>query len=326
MYINRIFELSMVLDSEQFQEVFEPIQDIYWDENREEYFDQSLEEKGILVIYRNSQYKKKIRLIVNPAIVEENTKNIEKFIHKLEKRISGYFHSAYGLNDFTVSKMQLTSDIDVGNPESTLAYLKALHRVGKVKGFSPTEYDSFDDDISFCLEGNSNGIDFLVYDLRSSAISQSENAEMKPKQFKSMIENTKGILRVEVRLTKAKAIRAYTDEYLASDQIAERSGQCPDIFMDTFARIIPYGDFYKKGRAAEIIREEVKNSVMRRKMLHLLALIPEKRSLLLAQKASNCRQNDEVMMAFAKINLSPVTLSKRFDGKHLKNLYTYLEI
>ena len=75
--------------------------------------------------------------------------------------------------------------------------------------------------------------------------------------------------------------------------------------------------------AVEIVRSEVKDSTMRRKMLRLLTLIPEKRSLHLAQKAANCRDIDKVMEAFARIDLSPVTISKRHEAKHLENLYSF---
>ncbi len=34
--------------------------------------------------------------------------------------------------------------------------------------------------------------------------------------------------------------------------------------MDTFARIISFGDFYKKNKADEIVRKEVSDSIMRR--------------------------------------------------------------
>jgi len=96
------------------------------------------------------------------------------------------------------------------------------------------------------------------------------------------------------------------------------------IFLDTFARIVPFGNFYKKGTATEIIRKEIKDTIMRRRMLRLLALIPEKKSLYLAQKAMNCRNIEKVMDAFAKIDLSPVTISKRHDVKHMENLYSFL--
>lgn len=60
-------------------------------------------------------------------------------------------------------------------------------------------------------------------------------------------------------------------------------------------------------------------------MLYLIDLIPEKRSLWLAQKALQYRKIDEVMDAFAKIGLSPVTISKREQGQCFRSLYHFLE-
>lgn len=44
--------------------------------------------------------------------------------------------------------------------------------------------------------------------------------------------------------------------------------------------------------------------------MQLLALVPEKKSLYLAQRAINCRNMERVMDSFAKISVSPVTISK----------------
>lgn len=143
---------------------------------------------------------------------------------------------------------------------------------------------------------------------------------------KAMVKKTKGILRAEVRLTKPKAVRAYTDEVDVSGQIAELSEKNQSVFLDVFANIIPFGNYYKKGEAAGLIRSEVKDCTLRRRMLSLLALIPEKKSLYLAQKAMNCRNIEKVMEEFAKINLSPVTISKRQNTKFLENIYKYIKL
>ena len=74
----------------------------------------------------------------------------------------------------------------------------------------------------------------------------------------------------------------------------------------------------------EIIKREVADRTIRRRMLRLVELIPEKKSLLLAQKALDYRRIDEVMELFETIDLSPVTISKRHDVKKLDNLYNYL--
>ena len=322
MNLNQILELSAVLDNEHFQKVFDSAykRNGYMDENGEEYIDYSLSGKGITVIYRDSQYKKKIRLIVNTYLLMDDVSDTDKLIRKLDKRITEYFNSKYQMDDFVLSGMNLVADIDVSTRANALAYLKVIQRIGRVKGFSPASYECFDGNASFCLSGNSNGIEFLLYDLEMAFMRQLKNWDADWKKLKPI----KGVLRAEVRLMKPKAVRAYTDADDVSGQITDLLKDCENIFMDTFTQIIPFGDFYKKDKAAEIIRREITDSIMRRRMLRLLALIPEKKSLHLAGKAMNCRNVEKVMDAFAKINLSPVTISKRHDVKYLECLYAYL--
>lgn len=327
MHLNLIFELSIVLNSEKFHNILSLAnsRDHYLVGNEDECIDQFLAAKGLTVIYRDSQYKKKVKLIVNSGtVVKSDMPDSEKLIEKLEKRIAEYFNFKYRLDDFALSGMILSTDIDVGNHENVSAYLKVLQRIGKVKGFSPVNYDCFDDGTSFCLDGNSNGIGFMIYDLKSMITGQMEKAGANQKKIKNVKEDVEGILRAEVRLTKPKAIRMHTNELDVPEQITDLSEKCKDVFFDIFARVIPFGDYYKKDRAEEIVRAQVTDRVVRRKMIRLLALIPEKKSLYLAQKAMNCRNIEKVMDAFAKINVSPVSISKRHDVKCLKNLYSYI--
>ena len=322
MILNQAFELSMILDTDHFRRLFNA-KTSYLKELGDEYLDPSLAEKGITIIYRASKYKKKVRVLVNAGMVVDDPSDTDKLLHKLGKRISEYFDHKYKLDDFTLSGVTLTLDIAIGSREKVSDYLKVLQRIGKVKGFSPVNYDCFDDKASFCLSGNSNDTDFLLYDLEEAVVGQLWNADAGRKQLQAASMQTKGILRAEVKLTKPKAIRAYTNAEDTTGQILELSKKCQDVFLDTFTRIVPFGDFYKKDKAAEIIWKEVKDAIMRRRMLRLLALIPEKKSLHLAQKALNCRDVEKVMEAFAKIHLSPVTISKRHDAKHLDNIYSF---
>lgn len=327
MRINQIFELSMTLDNEKFQKVLSRAYSKadYLDKDGKEYIDPSLESKGIIFTYRDSQYKKKIKLIVNARLILDCAKpDPDKIARKLEKRIGEYFDYRYQIEDFALSGMILSADIDVHNRENVLAYLKVFQRIGKVKGFSPLDYDCFDDIDNFCLEGNSNGIEFLLYNMEDYAARRYKDAGTERKKLKRMIKETEGILRAEVRLTKPKAIRDYTDAVEVKEQIEELSEKCQDVFLDSFTRIIPYGDSYKKNKAVEIIRSEIEDSILRRKMLRLVALIPEKKSLYLAQKAMNCRNIEKLMDEFAKINVSPVTISKRQKVKYLNNIYEYM--
>ena len=176
------------------------------------------------------------------------------------------------------------------------------------------------------MDGNSNGIEFMIYDLEGLYRKQFREGDIGRKRFKELLKESDGVLRSEVRLAKTKAVRAYAGEEDIFRQIINLSEKCQDIFLETFVRIIPFGDFYKKGKAEEIIWREIKDARLRRRMLRLVELIPEKKSLYLAQKVMECRNMEKVVEAFAKINLSPVAISKRQDTKWLKNIYDYLQI
>ena len=327
-----IFELTLAPETENFNKLFNRVYEKSKGEyqtysDNDNYVDDALAAKGITVVYHDNSYKKKIKLLVNPNWIRGDDKsdsnNISKSLRKLEARVNDYFDSKYGLNDFKLSKMGIVVDVDVHEREKVTAYLKIIKKVGRVKGFSPSKDRRLDNDMSFCLEGNSNGIEFMIYDLEKLAIDQQMETDSKPKKLKSIVERTMGILRVEVWLA-SKAIRGFTDETVASRQMVDLLENNEKILLDTFLRIIPFGDFYKKNRAVEIIQKKVTDRRLRRKMLRLLVLVPEKKSLLLAQKALNCRRINDVMDMFSSIEMSPVTISKRHDIKKLKNFYKYL--
>ena len=265
MYINQIFELSTVLDNERFQKVLNRAYNRteYMDENEGEYVDHSLSPKGITVVYRDSQYKKKVKLIAaSRLIIDGKIFNTDRLIRKLCKCINEYFDFKYRLNDFVLSGAILTTDINVQNHENVSAYLKVLERISKVKGYSPVDYDCFEEVDSFCLEGNSNNIVFWLYDLEGLLESQLKSKEMKQKKMKSIIRESENILRAEVRLTKPKAIRSYTNADDVFNQIAELAEKRQEIFLDVFANIIQFGDYYKKGEAEELIRSGVKDCTL----------------------------------------------------------------
>ena len=327
MFVNPVFELSMVLSSDKFHRLLSKMSDRTdcLEESDEGYIDRLLAVSGIVVKYRSSQYKKKVKLIVNPHIMfGDDDFDPEKFVKKLSKRIDEYFCRQYSLRDFKLSKVVLTADIDVHSRENVSAYIKVFQRIGKVKGFSPVSYDCFGKETSFCLEGNSNGVEFLTYNLEKTLLGQMEIKNSGKKRINSMLEITKGVLRAEVRLTTPKAIISYTNIADVTEQIIVIANKSGDIFFEVFAQIVPFGDFYKKDKAVDVIRNNVCNLVLRRKMLRLVALIPEKKSLWLAQREMECRDMDTVMEEFAKIGVSPVTISKRHDVKCLNNLYSYI--
>lgn len=69
MFLNQMFELSMEMEKKEFQKVLRNQYNIPSnEENEEEYIDQSFTSDGITVVFRNSQYKKKVRIIANSRL------------------------------------------------------------------------------------------------------------------------------------------------------------------------------------------------------------------------------------------------------------------
>ena len=329
-YSIHTMEIKLNVDTEKFGKLLEKAfynakgkNRVFPDKDRNDiYHDTALTDEGIKIRYHDDKYKKNIRLIVNPTEVlggddviklwKPNEDNISKFLHKLEKHIKNYFNSKYELNDFELSRIDFTVNIDVGSRERVADYIRVLHNVGKVKCFD-AKYEKNDKRInkehSFDLVGNSNGVEFTAYN----------------KEAASGRKDAKGLLRVEVRLTKPRAIRGLTEETATSNRIADYSLRSREIFLAVFSQVVPVGDYYKKAKAEKIVMANVKRKNLKLKMLRLITLIPEKKSLLNAQKELNARNLDEIMCEFAMLNLSPVTISKRHKIKRLEGLISYLE-
>ena len=320
-------ELTMEADKDTFYRWRDiaKYKDSYSDKKNKDY---ELISEGLTVWYHKTEFKTKIKLLVNPSRVlglddlvrlwKPSHKNIVEFLIKLDDHIDSYFDAEYGINDFKLTRIDITKDARL-DEDKVSAYIKVMHNIRKVKGFSPKDWSHFEDynqNYSFDLEGNSNGIEFTAYDKAAALRNQNENKER--------IEKAKGVLRLEVKLTTQKAIRNYTDEEKTADRIGELCERSREIFLETFFRVVPFGDFYKKDKVVKIIQENVTDKHLKRKMLSLVELIHKKKSLHLAQKELNDRNIDRIMDEFGRQNVSPVTLSKRHDVKHLKSLYTFI--
>ena len=327
MKINATLELSAVFDSEKFWSIIERSYrgDDVFEEADGDCVDRCLEDKGLLVMYRNRQYKKSIKVIARTKMIADGEpQNIEKLLRKLRKRISLYFGPDLCLEDFVVSEVSLSTDIDVRDRVNVQGYLKVMKKMGKVKGFAVVDHEGIDGKYYYSVEGNSRSIDFVIFDLESIMKQHFDTTDLDKRYSNEMLRECRGILRAEVRLKKPREILAYTNEVETADQIAALIKNDSEIFMDIFAQIVPFGNFYRQDKALEVIRKEVQDSALRRRMARLLILVSQKKSLRLAQKEMNCRNVEMVMEAFAQINLAPVALSKRHSAKFLGNLYDFL--
>lgn len=74
MILNLIFELSMTVDTDRFQETLSIVcnKSNQVREVEDGYIDLSMTSMGITVIYRDSRYKKKVRILVNTSLIVDD--------------------------------------------------------------------------------------------------------------------------------------------------------------------------------------------------------------------------------------------------------------
>lgn len=326
MFMNQIFELSMRMGGNRFKEIFSKAEIHEWDEEKQVYIDCSFVDEGISVNYFDYQYKKKVTLTYNLQWKRVNkSTDVDKIVRDLNKFIKEYFGKKYSLQDFKLSAVVLVTDIKMEQKHLVGEYLKVFRRIGKVKNYKVTEVSHLEKSQYFCLSGKCNGIQFMVYNLETVVKEHLGKLHGDEKKIKDTIKDAKDVLRLEVKLGRSKAVNSYTEATATTEVMKELLLERQNIWMMVLKQIVPYGNFYKKDKTMEILHNEVQDKVLRRKMMRLVTLIPEKKSLHLAQKSMSCKRDmDQIMDEFTRINLSPVTLSKRQDVKFLENLYKRL--
>jgi len=135
MFTTQIYELTKILDNKEFKKVIESVSSKtgFVCNQIDEYIDDSLGDKGILVIFRDSVYKKKIKVVINAAILCDFKEfSSDVLLKKISKKIKKYFNGKYQLDDFTLHKTILVKDIDVRSKKYVSAYLKILHKINFV--------------------------------------------------------------------------------------------------------------------------------------------------------------------------------------------------
>ena len=208
-YSPHTFEITLNLDTDKFKKLLDKRYGKAKGSNQlyhknDKYYDHALTDHGIKIFYDDSIYKKKIKFVVNPTrmlggndikkLWKPNEDNISKLLRKLKRHIEDYFDSKYKLNDFKLTRIDFTVNIDVGDRKNVSAYIKILHNIGKVKGFAPKynkNDERIDPDLSFDLEGNSNGVEFTAYD-KEAEVKQNgkELTQFKQEEAKGMYKHS----------------------------------------------------------------------------------------------------------------------------------------
>ena len=294
--------LSTVLNADTFSSLTDALS-IPADAGRE-YIDDTKRHKGMTVVYHAGHYKKKVSVLFDLPTLLPYARTFESLPKKVHKRLRKYFGNQLGQLRFLFSSASIAVNLDLGSHDTVADYLTVLRRIGRVKGYTLKSDCGIGGTPSYLnWVGNSNAAALCLYGSRTT---QGEAG---------------GILRAEVQLRKSKAVCRNTKTTDPEKQIIEVAEKAEKIFLRVFAAVIPYGAFLKQRDAVRLIQAKVSDVRLREKMWRLVALIPTKKSLFGALKAAGCRNTHGLLDAFADIDLSPITISKRHHCPQLANIY-----
>lgn len=305
MNCNLTYELSIVPNPDTFERLLNTANVCECDEAEDKYIDMSFADKDMLVSFSDSGYKKQIRIVFVFAYDTSEEPEAEQIVLKMRKRIRKYFDETLDMNDFTLTRLIMSDGLEIKGGERPDDYLTVLRRIGNVKGFTMHAKRVGKRITGLHWYGNSNATDILADSVKGKS-------------------NAGDVLRLEVQLQKNQAIREYTKEEETTAQILQTLSNTEAMFVTLLSGVIPFGRFLKKADAIKRVRDQVLNDTLRQKMVRILELIPEKKSLKSAMKASGYRNLKDIILTFARIDLSPVTISKRMSVRKMENLYMYL--
>ena len=269
---------------------------------------------GIRANERDNKNWKTLHLIITPCKIlggnklslwKPDEQSIAKLLKKLRNGISEYYNDDIELDDFELTGLHLTRDCNVNSEKKVVAYIQILKNIGKISGFNMKYEKPYE--TSHDLK-SSSGIEFTGYG----------------KYADCELDEAKGLLRIEVKLVKKKAINNYTNETELSAQLMDLYKKRKKIFNETFEKIVPPGKHCTMKQAEKLIKKKVSKKSQQLKMMNFLKL-SKKMTLHEAKKELKDKNFFRIIEKFIEINLSPVTIRKRYGISELKSLYDYLE-
>ena len=160
-------------------------------------------------------------------------------------------------------------------------------------------------------------------------LERKSNQERRGITDKKELEESKGILRIEVQLKskKIKDIKKKIPRIREGRTLADfaRFDIAIPVIVETLKNIAGQADYLSYSKALERINQELNRSATKKDIEHFLSLVSRFRSLWKAKKAyianSQCKTSlDTVLKNLKKLNINPVTIPKAFKTDSIENL------
>ena len=239
--------------------------------------------------------------------------------------LTGEFGEDFAINNLELSRVDYCINVNVESSENVRAYINQLYRCDMKKGYKVIglECPDFDSTKGYTARNDTVGTEISFYD---------KQKQLEQRQYVDS-ERASGILRIELRLTKIKAVKEHTEGCINNhERIAYCIGNSRREILAVVRQLIPDGDYYTMKKARAIIKKSVKNQKLRERMLEMLKLTKKLGSIRLAKK-EHCDKDPKIkheyfnmmMEEFEMLNLNVVTLDKDNKVIKLPSLFYYLE-
>ena len=241
-----------------------------------------------------------------------------------EEMLVREFGEEFSINKLELYRVDHCINLNVGTSESVREYIYLLYRSEMKKGYKILSDDTPDFDVnkSFTVRNNDEGIEVSFYDKKKEL--EQHNCEA---------ENAEGILRVELRILRRKPLERQTPDCATNrERIACCMRASRRKIVGIAHTLLLDADYYPYKKACGIVKKQVENKMLRKRMLDMLKLTKKEFSVRKAKEKlfelhPKLKHEYYNMMIekFESIGVNVVTLDKYSDVKFLPSLFGYLK-
>ena len=300
-------------------------------ENEDEHYAGIFQGKGIRVILKRTKISGYYDFIIslnNLLGTEENFRlirpeNLQLALDTAEEMLVGEFGEEFSINNLVLYRVDQCINLNVGTSENVREYIYLLYRSEMKKGYKVLSGNSSDFDVnnSYTVRNIDEGLEVSFYDKKKEL--EQRNCEA---------DNAEGTLRVELRILRRKALERQTPNCATNrDRIECCMRASRSKIVGIAHMLLLDADYYPYKKACGMVKKQVANKKLRKRMLDMLKLTKKEFSVRKAKEKlfelhPKLKHEYYNMMIekFESIGVNVVTLDKDNEVKSLPSLFEYL--
>ena len=266
-------------------------------------------------------------LVTNDLVNLISKKDAENALNIVNWKLTNWLGDNYSVDNITLSRVDICSNLYIGNAKEVAAYVAQMYRTGTIKSFrimDGKDYgDKFNKKAGFTAASKHDGSELSIYDKKAQLESQ-----------KLSTDGAEGILRAEYRISAVREFckrnggkcRSNTDTLL---WYIENSSE---LLTRVLERFCIDADYYKLKEIREMISDNVKSKKLRSRMCRFTELVAKRHGMRNARKKLeqednkfNSRAYKKMISEFERIGVNPVPLPDRGKLDTLPSLFEWIE-